>query len=330
MLNFVFLVSQSTILLIVILIFLLGQALVLGLLTYFMINTMLSRFSNQPSPAVPEEMVSLDAVKFLDPENPGSVWFQQHVTDFEHWYISSHEGLRLHAWYLACPGSKKTVVLVHGYGDRLGSISLYVNYFQSRAWNVLMIDQRAHGYSEGKYVSLSVNESDDLLRWTAEVKARVAELEDIVWLGWSMGAATVLQVSDLKIDKLKGIIADSGFTSVKDVSFVPYQGLFMKSIFALFYPLISLAIRLKIGVNLNKGQALEHVKNKLYPLLIFHGEQDGRVPVEMGKSLYLAAKEPKQLVLAEGSKHVRGISEHPELYEKSMDEFLNRIVLSQS
>ncbi len=321
-----FLVSQYSVLLVVLLIFLLGQILVLGLLTHFMVKTSLSRFRDQPSPDVPEEQLSRDSANYLNEDNPGSLWFHQHVDDFEHWYITSHDGLKLHAWYLPCPDARKTALIVHGYGDRLGAISLYAKYFQSRRWNALMIDQRAHGYSEGRYFSLSVNESHDLLCWTDELKARQSELEDIIWVGWSMGAATVLQVSDLQIDKLRGIIADSGFTSIKDISIAAYESRLLKTFFRLFLPLISLAVRPKIGVSLNQGSALEHVKNKRYPLLLFHGDQDARVPVEMGKALYLAAKEPKKLVIAEGSAHVRGISEQYELYEKSMDEFINSIM----
>lgn len=320
------LLSKVSILFFVIIIALLGQVLIVGLLSYFIISAKLSRFLNQAKPGIEESLMAKEAVKYTEPTLPGSHWFGENAHLFQHRYLNSFDGLRLHAWFWPAPQSQKLAIICHGYSDYLGSISLYTQYFMQRDWNVLMIDQRSHGFSEGLYIGMSVSESRDLLAWTELMKEELPALESIVWAGWSMGGATVLQNADIKVDKVKAIIADSPFTTVKAATMIPFENPLQKAFMLFYLPLINLVIKKKTGVNLNRGKAIEHVKNSSYPILYFHGDQDTRVPLAMGEALFQATSSQKSIYIAIGSAHVRGFSEHKDMYEQAIDDFLADIL----
>ena len=74
-------------------------------------------------------------------------------------WIRSEDSLKLHGTYFRGSGNveekkcKKAVICFHGYTSQgladYGSIS---NYYLKRGYNVLLVDQRSHGQSEGKYI----------------------------------------------------------------------------------------------------------------------------------------------------------------------------------
>ena len=61
--------------------------------------------------------------------------------------------LRLAAWWIPSPGSTRTMLLIHGYADaKVGGIA-WAPMLHSLGWNILAIDLRAHGESEGVHTT---------------------------------------------------------------------------------------------------------------------------------------------------------------------------------
>ena len=50
-----------------------------------------------------------------------------------------------------------------------------------------------------------------------------------------------------------------------------------------------------IGLLITDKYATAHIRSVTAPLLILHGEQDGVIPVEMGRRVFRAANEPKRI-----------------------------------
>lgn len=79
---------------------------------------------------------------------------------YEDVFITSFDGLRLHAKFYAAPDPKAPVqIMFHGYKsaaerDFCGGLREGID----GGFNVLLVDQRAHGESEGKYLTFGVNE----------------------------------------------------------------------------------------------------------------------------------------------------------------------------
>ena len=69
-------------------------------------------------------------------------------------YIESEDGLKLKGWYYPNNGSRKCVILVHGYMGDHGNMMTLAAKYHSWGYSVLLPDNRAHGESEGKYIGM--------------------------------------------------------------------------------------------------------------------------------------------------------------------------------
>ena len=128
--------------------------------------------------------------------------------------ILSHDGLKLHGTYFPGPGNK-VVICFHGYTSYgMGEYPSLARCFMSRGFGALIIDQRSHGESEGKYIGFGCMDRLDALEWIRWTVDKVGQDAQIILHGGSMGGATVCMVSGLDLPpQVKGIISDSAFTS---------------------------------------------------------------------------------------------------------------------
>ena len=100
---------------------------------------------------------------YLEQLRPGIDFIDNHP--FEEVSILSFDGLKLYGRYYN-HHSENTVILVHGYRsngkhDFSGALKFYYDY----GFNVLLIDQRSHGNSEGRLITFGVKESFDVRDW---------------------------------------------------------------------------------------------------------------------------------------------------------------------
>ncbi len=215
-------------------------------------------------------------------------------------YITSHDGLRLHGCYFD-RGRPDTVICFHGYHSTpFGDFSIGGTFYLDEGYNVLFVDQRAHGKSEGKYISYGIHERRDAQRWVEYIAPRV---EGRIFLsGISMGAATVLMAADREMPKVVGIMADCGFTSPRAIiaKVIREQ---MKLPAIPIVQFMNLWCRL-LGrfsqTEWSTTRALAHAK---YPIILFHGTTDDFVPCAMTEESYAACSSDKELVLVEGAGH---------------------------
>ncbi len=93
----------------------------------------------------------------------GCAWAQENRNYCKEVDIVS-DGLKLHGEYFDF-GSKKAVIIVPGRTESLCYSYYYAPGYQKAGVNVLLIDKRAHGYSEGKYEDNGEHSYVDLLAW---------------------------------------------------------------------------------------------------------------------------------------------------------------------
>ena len=75
---------------------------------------------------------------------------------------------------------------------------------------------RAAGLSEGKYLTMGVKESDDIVLWAKEIVQK-DENAQIVLHGISMGAATVMMTTAKHPQNVVAAVEDCGYTSAYDM-----------------------------------------------------------------------------------------------------------------
>lgn len=244
---------------------------------------------------------------------------------FETIWIHADDGLRLFGRLYLQDENAPVQILFHGYRscafrDCCGGHAL--------AWkmgfNTIVIDQRAHGESEGQAITFGIKERYDCLSWIKYAVERFGPNAKIVLSGLSMGAATVLSAAELDLpDNVVCIIADSPFDAPESIIRKVCRD--EKIPDKLAFPFIRLGARLFGGFDITQSSAINALTKAKVPVLIIHGEDDRYVPCPMSYRLQSVCASPCTLVTVPGAGHGLAYMIDPEGYEKAVYRFLRSI-----
>lgn len=239
-------------------------------------------------------------------------------------YITSEDGLRLHAFLFPSEGQQKNFVLgIHGFQSHaLTEYAPYIEFYRSIGFGMLLPDDRAHGESEGSYVTMGVKDRRDCIAWAKYLSGRFGRDTRILLHGVSMGGATVLSASgeDDLPEQVFGTVSDCGFTSVSDSFSCQIQSLYhISPVFPVrvcqWYALH------RAGFDFNEARPIDQVKHAKVPILFVQGKDDVMVPYTMAEQLYKACSAPKMLLEVEHANHAESIAVDPERYHQTIRSF---------
>ena len=192
------------------------------------------------------------------------------------------DGVELHGWFV--PGrSSLTLLWFHGnagnISHRLDNLKLLRNNLEV---SVFLFDYRGYGHSQGK-----PSEQGTYL----DAEAALAylgsrgdgSLEHIIYFGRSLGAAVAVEMGIRHPPY--ALILESAYTSVPHMARRTYP-------FLPIWPFLG-----------TRYDSLAKMDKVNAPVLILHGDDDNIVPIEEGKRLFDAAKEPKQFYIIHGAGH---------------------------
>lgn len=241
---------------------------------------------------------------------------------FETVTIRSFDGKILYGRYYHINDEAPLEILFHGYRshafrDCSGGHALA----RKMGYNTLVVDQRAHGKSEGKTICFGIKEKYDCLAWANYAAKRFGDVP-IVLSGVSMGGATVLMASELDLpENVRCIVADCPYSSPKEIIASECKKMGIPP--RLGMPFVKLGARIFGNLRLS-GSAEEAVKNTRVPILIIHGEADRFVPCEMSRKIFSA--NPEMITLETFPDAAHGISYilEPERYEKITRRFMEK------
>ena len=251
----------------------------------------------------------------------GRAWREAQA--FEQVSIQSRDGLKLAGYYLPCPEAVRTVLLVHGWRSDWSDMWEYGPFLQEQRCNMLFVEQRGHGASEGKYMGFGVLERYDCMKWIDYLREREPELP-IYLLGCSQGAATVLMTSGFGLpEQVRGIVADCGFTSpeeqvtqkLREWWHMPRQP---------FMFLGNIICRHRAKFSYSEYSTLEALKTNHTPVLFVHGSEDRFVPVRDTMRNYEACVAEKDLLIVEGARHIQSYALGGDAYREKLSKFFQR------
>ena len=238
-------------------------------------------------------------------------------------YILSDDGLRLHAYFYNKNNSGKYLITMHGYKDTALYNGIFYRYMAKHGYDVLVLDVRGHGKSEGVWLSMGEKEKDDLLLWIEYIRG-LDEDAKIVLHGISMGGATVMLASGENPENVVAAIEDSGYSSVYDEFEFLLESHHIPS--KLLLKMTDLWCRIRLGLSFSAIRPVDAVKKTTIPMLFIHGSEDTFVPTWMVYPCYENHRGPKELWIAKESVHARCMDEYKDEYNEKCFSFVERFM----
>ena len=249
-------------------------------------------------------------------------WFQDQKP--EEVSIRSRDGLRLMGYYLEAPEAKGCVLLFHGFRSKgTMDFAMILPVFYQHGYSVLVVDQRSHGRSQGRYIGYGILERHDCQQWAWFLHAKTGGKLPLFLEGMSMGAATVMMASNLPMPPtVCGVIADCGYNSAwAEVRHCVHKWYHVPA-----FPVLHLAnlmCRAVAGYSMKEITSAQALAESSLPILLIHGTSDDFVPADMTAQNYAAAAGEKRQVLVEGAAHGGSYLVDRERCQKELLDFLD-------
>jgi fermentation-respiration switch protein FrsA (DUF1100 family) len=223
--------------------------------------------------------------------------------EYENVNLVTNDGVKIHGWFVPAWYPRATIIFSHGNGGNISHRLAKLQMLNKLNLSVLIYDYRGYGQSEGspdeEGLYLDAEAAYDYL-----VNEKGLPSESIIAFGESLGSAVS---SDLALKhKIKGIIIEEGFPSVKAVAMH-------------YFPFIPNFIYK------SKFDSMEKLKAAKMPKLFFHSIDDEIIPYGMGQRLFDAAAEPKEFIELKGG-HNDAFIVSEELFVNGIDVFVDRLL----
>lgn len=205
-----------------------------------------------------------------------------HGLHVEEVWLTTKDQVRLNAWYLASPPASKVLLWFHGNAENIGYGLAHLRYYSRLGLNVLAVDYRGYGKSEGSPDEAGLQRDADAA-YEYLVTARHIQPRDIIVLGHSLVGAVAIDLASRR--ECGGLIVESSFTSGREMA---------RRMFRI--PLLEYVPK-------SRFDSLAKIPGVRAPKLIVHGTRDSVIPFSMGQRLFEAAATPKLFYAAEGAGH---------------------------
>jgi uncharacterized protein len=218
-------------------------------------------------------------------------------------WMTTEDGLKLHAWYLPADHPLATIVMAHGnagnISNRIGMMSALRQY----GFSVFQFDYRGYGRSEGTPSEEGIY-IDGQTAFDFAAKLPQVDPDKIVLWGTSLGGAVAVDVATKR--QAAVLILESTFTSAGDMADI-------------YYPFARYLLKTKMN-------SIGKISQIHTPLLILHGRKDSTVPIRLGQELYAAANDPKEFYEITNAGHNDTSSAGGEAYFQHVRNFLLKYI----
>jgi fermentation-respiration switch protein FrsA (DUF1100 family) len=276
------------------------------------------------SPPRMTDGAALWILKRIGPDDLGLPWENLSFLVLDE---KTHQKLKMAAWWIpAATPSPRCAVIVHGYADaKIGGIA-WAPTFRAMGYNVLAIDLRAHGESEGTQTTAGYFERHDLSQIIDQIRAqRPTATRELVLFGVSLGAAVAGAAAAMR-DDIAAVIMDCPYSDYPSAAQTHARVMGMPGpMFQRFA--ITLAQKLS-GADLSACAPMRVIPTLACPLMVIHGADDLFVDpadmdaVEHATNSRAPALGPTVYWRAVDTHHVLAIRTDPTEFRRRIEEFL--------
>lgn len=235
--------------------------------------------------------------------------------------FATADGLTLHGWFIPPvdgPDPAPAIILTHGDGaNRLNLLQFQADVLARHGYAVLVYDLRGRGASEGA-PGYGWREGADVLGALAYLQGRDdVDADRIGAYGFSLGAEATLRAA-VAAEDIRALMLDGAEATAS-------RSPLMRS--ALYEPLWWVYDRaLELFTGVPKPPDTDALIGQIAPrpvLLVATAQDFGSWELEMGRDLYAAAGEPKDLWEIPEAAHGGGWRLEPEAYAARMTAFFD-------
>ncbi|MCH9672620.1 MAG: alpha/beta fold hydrolase [Gammaproteobacteria bacterium] len=210
-----------------------------------------------------------------------------HQLQYEDVYLTGADGGQLHGWFIPHQASPKrqTLLFLHGNAGNIADRVDSLKEVAQRGFAVFVIDYRGYGNSDGRPTEDGTyRDAHSAWKYLADER-QIAPRDIIIW-GRSLGGAVAVWLAE-SVRESGGLIVESTFASLPRLAQRLYPWLPAKYLVRYRYDSLSRAARLEM------------------PILSLHSPTDEVIPIEEGRLLFNAFRDPKQFVEISGD-HASG------------------------
>jgi fermentation-respiration switch protein FrsA (DUF1100 family) len=228
-----------------------------------------------------------DAVRYTTPA--------QYGVQAEDAWLRAPDGSRLHAWFLPAGGKPRgTVLHLHGNAANVSNHLPLVAWLPERGYNVLMLDYRGFGRSEGKPSLDGV--VDDAAAALAYLRGRPdVDAAKLIVIGQSLGGATALRLLARDSAGVRLAVIESSFASYRQIAREA------ASASVILAPVVPFVMGALPGPEKDPASALAAIH---VPLIFVHGTRDAVIAHHHSGQLHEAAKSPRELWTVQDADHL--------------------------
>ena len=254
----------------------------------------------------------------------GIAWSNQHKAVTESLHIVNN-GLNLYGEYINF-GFDKCAVVLQGRTESLLYSYYFADVYAKNGYNILAVDVRAHGLSDGKYHTAGIKESDDLIAWIALINEKY-NITDFTLHGICVGGATAVytyaKLKNKGNDWIKSIVTDGLFVSNYEIFKRNFKR-FKQPAFPALHLTFFLAFLLA-KIRLFKETPMRYMKDIDIPMLFLWSEEDRFCVKSKNEELFCAcASEDKALCFFPQGRHSHVRSAQAAEYDEAVAAFLQK------
>jgi len=281
----------------------------------------------------PNRMTDGKAAYLLKRLSPGDLGMRFDLVRFG--VRDEHTGrtLSIAGWWMPHPRrSEKTVVLIHGYADaKVGAIA-WAPMWQSLGFNILAIDLRAHGESDGTESTAGYFERDDLNQVLDQFLAERAasDARTLVLFGVSLGAAVALASAAIRESRdIAALVLECPFGDYRNAALE--HGRVMKLPAPILQRIAIGLAQWMSGARFDEVRPIDLLARVDCPVMIIESCQDAYVSEDDKRALHQAMNARDSSLKStylriEDAGHVTGICADPESYRSQVEAFLASVV----
>ncbi len=252
--------------------------------------------------------------------NDGIAWADCHREKITEVQIEN-DGFNLYGEYFDF-GKERCVIILPGRCESLMYSYYFAPPYEKAGFNILVIDTRCHGKSDGKYNTIGVKESKDVLAWAKFVTEKFGNKEVYIH-GICIGtAAGLYAMTDNCPEYIKGLVTEGCFVSFRE-TFKRHMMAEKRPLFPVLDTVMFL-INKHTKTNVYRQKPISAIKkiNPKQRVLFLYGEKDiFSIPPKSKELFNACAANDKKLIWFDKGGHSHLRINNTEKYDNAIIEF---------